>query len=131
MFDVSAQNAALQVLEFAFISYLLTGGALLLLLTKGFKQSGENTLLKRLVALPFLPTFVFWVLILGCLSIPLYWLYPEKHRTTIDFEGTEEEKQKLLEYRAILSKKSLVRTLAEKLGLAQKADPPWPFAIRP
>ena len=124
MFDGTSNDVALRVFELAFILYVLAGGAVLLLV------KGEDTLFKKLVSLPFLPTFVIWGLVLCCPSIPLYWLYPEKHMTTIDFEGTEKEKQKLREYRAILSRKSVWRRLAERLGLAQKADPPWPFTTK-
>jgi len=102
----------------------------MLILTKGFKQSGENPIWKKLISLPFLPAFVVCVIILSIFSVPFWWLYPEKHMTRIDFEGNDEEKAKLREYREILRKKSIWRRFAERLGLAPKAAPPWPFSTK-
>ena len=107
------------------------GGATLisLALWRFFKirpQDMESGWLK-LIQLPLLPAFFLWMLIFAILSVPFYWLYPEKHLNEIDFEGSEEEKQKLRDYRLAIGKKGMIRRLAEKLTLAQKDDPPWPF----
>jgi hypothetical protein len=99
----------------------------MLLLTKGFKQSLEDPLWKKLVGLPFLPAFVVWFLILACFSISYWWLYPQDRMNRIDFEGTDEEKKKLQDYRLACRKKGLLRTFVEKIGWAQRTGPEWPF----
>jgi hypothetical protein len=110
-----------------FVPYLLMGSAVFYYLTRRLKGSCEDTLLKKLIGLPFLPAFVAWGIVFALLSIPLYWLYPEKHMMQIDLEGSDEEKQRLKEYRAVLWKKGLARRLGEKFGLIAKSDTPWPF----
>lgn len=125
--DETAQNLAVfVVLGFFFSIYMLAGGTVFLILSNGLKQNFENTLWKKIVGLPFLPAFVVWGLLLCCLSIPLYWLYPEKHLTQIDFDGTDEQKQKLKDYRSTCAKKGLLRRFIENIGLAQRTGPPWP-----
>ena len=130
MFDGSANGILARILEIVFILYMFAAAVLARLNATAFKERSKKNYYK-LIQLPFAPAFILWLLILASFSIPYWWLYPEKHMTTIDFEGSEEEKQKLHEYRTILSKKGFVRRLAERLGLAQKADPPWPFSTKP
>jgi hypothetical protein len=127
MNNANSNDGGLYVLGVLFVFYVFAGVGVLFVVTHGFKRPGEDELWKRLLSLPFLPAFVVWFILMAVFSIPYWWLYPEKHRTVIDFEGSEEEKQKLREYRNFLSKKGVFRRLAEKLGFMQKNDPPWPF----
>jgi len=122
MANGSPQAEALQLYAFAFVIYTLAGGALFF-----FFGGGKDTLLKQLIGLPFLPAFLIWMVILGCLSIPYHWLYPEMHMTQLDFEGTEEEKRKLRDYRSECRQIGFFRRLAEKAGLVQKKRPAAPF----
>ena len=60
--------------------------------------------------------------VVGPLSIPYFWLYRERHRTVIDFDGTESEKVALAEYRVALSRESLWARLLFCTGIRGPSD---------
>ncbi len=80
-----------------------------------------------LLVLFFLPASLIGLLLMACVLTPFWWLYPERHVSLIDLEGTNAEKEAWAEYRAILSRKPLWRRLAEKLKLAPHTGPQWPM----
>ena len=77
----------------------------------------------KLIVLPETPATIVWLLLLWMGSIPYVWLYPERMAMVTDFRGSEEERKALAELRAVLRQKSLLRRLAEKLGLAPSSSP--------
>jgi hypothetical protein len=127
MTSTSPDTDAFYILGGMFSVYVLIGGLIFYYLSNGLNKSGEDTPLKKLIGLPFLPAFLFWIIVMGCFACVYWWVYPEMHRTVIDFEGTDEEKRKLEEYRRNCRKIGLCRRLAAKVGLAQDSRPEWPF----
>jgi len=75
-----------------------------------FMQSRfRGSLLEKLITLISTPGCLFILFfIAGPLSIPYFWLYRERHRTTIDFHGTEDEKADMQAYRAALSRETFL-----------------------
>jgi len=78
--------------------------------------------------------FVFFCIAVP-LSIPYFRLYPERHATIIDFEGTEDEKAELAAYRAALKRETLWSRIMCSIGrraasknrvvAEQKLDQTW------
>lgn len=86
----------------------------------------RSSLWYRFVSLLFMPAFISLLMIASVLSIPYFWLYPERHAHFVDFEGTDEQKAVLAEYRGKLVHKSFWRRMAEKLHLARNHGPKRP-----
>jgi hypothetical protein len=73
----------------------------------------------------FFPAYACLLLVAGLLATVGYWLYPERHLTVIDLEGTCEERRQLTDYRRALARKPFLRRVGEKLGGVQANDPPF------
>ena len=118
----------MQVLLICLIVAVYMGGAFGLARLNGtaFEEKPRPEALK-LLDLFFLPANLIILLLMGCVLTPFWWLYPERHASIIDFEGTDEEKRDWSEYKAILSRKSFWRRLAEKLKLVPYTGPQWPM----
>ena len=68
----------------------------------------RGSILEKLVTIvSTLGCFFVLFFIAGPLSIPYFWLYRERHATTIDFDGTDDEKAELASYRAALRRETL------------------------
>ena len=72
------------------------------------------------------PACVVWLFALMVVITPYFWLYPERHAHVIDFEGNEEQKKALSDFRAAMRTKPFLRRLFERLHLVRRTDPPWP-----
>jgi uncharacterized membrane protein YqaE (UPF0057 family) len=63
----------------------------------------RGLILEKLITILSTPGCLFVLFfIAGPLSIPYFWLYRERHRTTIDFDGTDSEKADMEAYRLAL-----------------------------
>jgi hypothetical protein len=60
------------------------------------------------------PLFIVLLFVAAGLSIPYFWLYPERHAHQFDFEGSPEEQRQLREYRNHRRRISIWRRLLEK-----------------
>jgi hypothetical protein len=68
----------------------------------------KGSMLDKVVTLLATPGALIVLLLLALpLSIPYFWLYPERHKTTIDANGTDAEKTALAEYRSALGRETL------------------------
>jgi hypothetical protein len=85
----------------------------------------------------FAAGLVMWVTMPGCavllfvaaaLSIPYFFIFPEKHASSIDFDGTEDEQRAMQEYRRAVARIPLWRRLLARLGILQA--PPLDFPGR-
>jgi hypothetical protein len=56
--------------------------------------------------------------ILALLSIPFFWLFPERHAQLADFEGTEQQKVRLRQWRLAYGKLSLVGRVRRAVRLS-------------
>ena len=65
----------------------------------------------------YVPIFFLVFGMLALLSIPYFWLYPERHANRIDFEGSPEEQERFRAYREYRSRISLGRRVLERLHL--------------
>jgi len=75
-------------------------------------------MLDKVVTLLATPGALIVLLLLALpLSIPYFWLYPERHKTTIDANGTDAEKTALAEYRSALRRDSLWNRLLFPSGV--------------
>ena len=74
-----------------------------------FMQSRfKGSIAEELITVLSTPGCIFlFFFIAAPLSIPYFRLYPERHATTIDFEGTEDEKAELTAYRLALRQETL------------------------
>lgn len=106
--------------------YFLMGTGILWLTIIKLKK--RETGWVRVVLLPFLPIIFVWGIIFAVLSFPYWWLYPERHVTAVDVNGSEEEKRMLKEYREACGQRGFLRRLSERLGIFPNADPPCPFS---
>jgi len=57
------------------------------------------------------------LLIVGPFSIPYFWLFPERHKTTTDANGTDAEKTALAEYRSALRQETPWNRLLFRSGV--------------
>ena len=64
--------------------------------------------------------------VLAPLSVPYFALYPERHATIWDFEGTREQKQAMEEYRQECAKRGFMRRIAEAVGIRKHSRPDLP-----
>lgn len=85
--------------------------------------------LQLAVVLLATPASLLWLLALGIWSIPDFVIYPERHAHLIDFQGTDEQKAAMMEYRAQIAERSFVRRLVENIGLATYTGPDPPQAV--
>lgn len=68
----------------------------------------KGTVPEKLITVLSTPGCLFVLLFIAApLSIPYFRLYPERHATTMDFEGNEDEKAELAAYRDALGKETL------------------------
>jgi hypothetical protein len=70
------------------------------------------------------PLFLLALAILGLVSVPYYWLYPETHTHCADLDGTDQEKQELARFREHRRHVSLWRRLLERLRIVEPDLPP-------
>lgn len=64
----------------------------------------------------FLPGCLPWTPLAMIAATTYFWLYPERHLTTMDRHGTEEEKAALQAYRSALASETVWHRLLVKLG---------------
>lgn len=67
-----------------------------------------------------LPFSIIALSLAAAVSIPYFWLYPERHMTHTDFEGSVEEREALAQQRVALSQRSFWHRLTERLGLGSR-----------
>ena len=74
-----------------------------------FMQSRfEGSIPEKLITILSTPGCIFLLIFIAApLSIPYFRLYPERNATTIDIDGTEDEKAELEAYRAAMRRETL------------------------
>ena len=77
----------------------------------------ENGIWGTLLIWAALPFSIIALSLVAAVWIPYFWLYPERHMTHTDLEGSVEEREALARQRAALSQKSFWHRLTERLGL--------------
>ena len=80
----------------------------------------ENGIWGTLLSWATAPFIVIALSLAAAVSIPYFWLYPERHMTDTDFEGSVEEREALAQQRAVMSQKSFWHRLTERLGLGSR-----------
>jgi|GEM_PF-4957231 len=92
----------------------------------------KNSIFGYIVALIITPASVALLFVAAALSIPYFFIYPERHAHWIDFDGSDEQKKVLNQFRAELAKEPFRRRLLfcilRKSGPARPAilDEPMP-----
>jgi hypothetical protein len=78
---------------------------------------------------------VMWLTMPGCvvllfvaaaLSIPYFFIFPERHASSIDFDGTEAEQAAMQEYRRAVSRIPLWRRLGARIGILRAPQLDFP-----
>jgi hypothetical protein len=82
----------------------------------------KETFWSQLVALVFVPGLIVWLPLAMIAATIYFWLYRERHMTTMDCHGTEEEKAALEAYRSALASESVWHRLMVKLGRRQPTE---------
>lgn len=79
----------------------------------------KETILSKMAGMLFVPGVLVWAP-MGMIAATIYfWLYRERHMTTIDRHGTEEEKAALKAYRSALASETIWHRLLVKLRRRQ------------
>jgi hypothetical protein len=84
-----------------------------------FGSRKRESFLTKTAGMLFLPGFLVWTPLAMIAATIYFWLYRERHRTTIDLHGTDEEKAALAAYRSSLSSETFRHRLMVKLGKRQ------------
>jgi hypothetical protein len=71
------------------------------------------------ISVMFVPGLLAWMPLALVAATIYFWLYPERHRTTIDVHGTEAEKAALEAFRSALASETVWHRLMVKLGRRQ------------
>lgn len=78
-----------------------------------------ESLLLKVIGPLFVPAIIVWIPVAMIAATICFWLYPERHRTTIDAHGTEGEKAALEAFRSALASETFWHRLMVKLGRRQ------------
>jgi hypothetical protein len=70
------------------------------------------------------PLFILFLIVIGVLLIPFYWLYPERHMADVDIDATDKEKRELKRFRMYRARVSCFRRLLERFGIVEFDAPP-------
>ena len=92
-----------------------------------FRKPIEGGIYSGFLSWAMMPLSISALLLMAVIFTPYFWLYPERHASILDFEGTDAEKRAWSEYKAVLSRKPFWRRLAERLKLVPDLGPPWPM----
>ena len=93
---------------------------------RGLFPEAEGGALNGFLWFVLTPASLLVLFLAAGVFVPYFWLYPERHAARVDFEGTDAQKEVIAQYRGLLSRKPFWRRVAEKLGLVQSVDPPYP-----
>ena len=80
----------------------------------------ENGIWGTLLCWATAPFILIALSLAAAVSTPYFWLYPERHMTRTDFEGSVEEREALAQQRAVMSQKSFWHRLTERLALGSR-----------
>ena len=79
-----------------------------------------------IVYIATMPGCALALLLLAILSIPYFFLYPERHAHILDFRGSDEQKLALKNYREESARRGICRRTMENFGLMKYSGPEWP-----
>jgi len=68
------------------------------------------------------PAALLWLLVLGPVLPPFWWLYPERHAHVHDFEGTLEQQAELRRWRGSLFGSACVKSSAGQPDLCRTSN---------